>query len=369
VFDVKVQFIRQGFQTAAGRGRNRGGRSQSGEVPGTSNQRPAFPRLVLGQNSQAVPLLPTVREPIHLRASPTRAHRGADVGLAVLCLPLNRSVGASKASRRARVRLRIRLAILPALSSLWQSVDSSDLSTYDALATELTGLSTCEALVDWERRAKEEADGLRLAVENANAQIEPVLKERADLLESLDRAKFEFSQRPFLKRIARDHSAEEAIKARISVLDQWISSAHSEIAQFEKLSNQLSKIVDFVAEIGPRTLADKSQILSRLRQQKKELQIQKRELTTKMTAMRRIVRDASATAGKRGFFGVTGTFGDGKSSDGLAWYDPSLAAGQRRAIRAVKEDALRPLESEKTDIEQRILALDRHILFVEQFKS
>ena len=248
-------------------------------------------------------------------------------------------------------------------------MDSSDRSRYDALANELTGLSTCEAFVDWERRAKEAVDGLRIAIENANAHMEPVLQEKADLLRSLDSAKFEFSQRPLLKRMAGDHSAEEAIKARISVLDQWMSSARSEIVQFEELSNQLSKVVDFASEIGPRTLADKRQILSSIRQQKKELQVRKHELTSMMTAMRQIARAASATAGKRGFFGVTGTFGDGKSSDNLAWYDSSLAADQRRAIRAVKEDGIRPLESEKTAIEQRILALDRHILFVEQFNS
>lgn len=248
-------------------------------------------------------------------------------------------------------------------------MDSSDRSRYDALAKELTGLSTCEALVDWERRVKEGVDGLRSAIENANAQMEPVLQEKADLRKTLDRAEFEFSQRPFLKRMAGDHSAEEAIKARITVLDRWISSARAEIAQFEELSNQLSKLADFVGQFGPRTLADKSQILSRLRQQKKELQIRKRELATKMTAVRQEARAASAVAGKRGLLGMTGSFGDGRFSDKLGWYDSELAADQRRSIRAAKEDALRPIESKKAEIEQRILTLDTHILFVEQFKS
>jgi hypothetical protein len=248
-------------------------------------------------------------------------------------------------------------------------MNPSDRTRYDELAAELALLSTCDGLADWEQRTREVSSGIRSAIENANAQIEPVLQERADLVRSLDRAKFEFSQRPLLKRMAGDHSAEEDVEARISVLDRWVTSARSEIAQFEEVAGQLNKLIDFAAEFGPKTLADKSAILNRFRQERKQLQVRKRELNTTMAAIRQEARTASTSAGKRGLFGVTGSFGDGKFSDNLAWYDPSLAADQRRGVRAAKENALRPYEAQKAEIEQRIIALDRHILFVDQFKS
>jgi hypothetical protein len=233
-------------------------------------------------------------------------------------------------------------------------MDASLDQQVNILANQLTELSSCQGLLDWVQRVRAQESGIQLAIKNAEAQMEPVFKEKNELLQSLVVARAEFRRQPLLKRILDHHSAEKPIDERLSVIEQWLLSARTEIAEYQKLADLLNKLLSFAGQFGPTSLADKKRILAGLHSEKKELQIRKREITKSMTAIRQVARAASADAGKVGLFGL---------------YDSSRAAAQRRGIRAVKENALQPHELEKAQVEDQIIGLDKHILFVEQFIS
>jgi hypothetical protein len=241
-----------------------------------------------------------------------------------------------------------------------------DRRSFDGLVNALAELSTYAALNDWNQRAKEEQDRINRTLDSITEELRPSAQEIAKLSRELDTAKWQFKQQPVLKRMFGKHDSEKVIAAQITAIQQGTTSLCAEKAQLLTISGKLNQLMEYVAEFGPKTGEEKRLLLKKLHQQKKELQARKREAAVAMTAVRQEARTQSANAGKRGFLGATGSFNDGSSSFG--WYDPEVAASQRRSIRCAKESALRPYESTKAEIEQQLISLEKRLLWVEQFE-
>jgi hypothetical protein len=113
------------------------------------------------------------------------------------------------------------------------------------------------------------------------------------------------------------------------------------------MASQMQEAIDFT----PNSVEEQKALLRELRQRKKELQLEKRQVAASMKAIREGARQRSAQAG-RGFFGM---------------YNPKQAASERRSIRYRKEAALRPHEDAKAAIERQIIQIDRDILWVGRY--
>jgi hypothetical protein len=244
-----------------------------------------------------------------------------------------------------------------------------DRSNLDKLANAFPELSTFTALNEWNQRAKGEQDRINQAIESVNEELRAPSQEIADLSVELERARTEFKHQPLLKRMFRSNDSENVITAQITAIQRGTTSLQAEKTQLLEISAQLQKVTSYAAEFGPTTAAERDRLIKKLRLQKKELQARKREIRVTATAIRQEARTQSTQAGKRGLFGATGSFGDGTFSDKLAWYDPSLAADQRRGIRYEKERALHPYESAKAEIEQELISLDKRLLWIEKFAA
>ena len=84
-----------------------------------------------------------------------------------------------------------------------------------------------------------------------------------------------------------------------------------------------------------------------------------------MSSIRQEARKQSAEAGKTGLFGPDSLIQVGQGQ----YYDSSLAAQQRRAIRHAKEDALAPFESTKAEVEQELGKIEKRVLWIEKFEN
>ena len=120
------------------------------------------------------------------------------------------------------------------------------------------------------------------------------------------------------------------------------------ILTLEERANKLQEAIDFT----PKSPSEQKLILKELRAHKKELKLQKREVTANVKAIRRDARIQSVHAGRR-FFS----------------YDSKWAAIERRGIRKEKEAKLRPHEDAITTIESKLLQIDKDIFWVESFEN
>jgi hypothetical protein len=115
----------------------------------------------------------------------------------------------------------------------------------------------------------------------------------------------------------------------------------------ESMAEKLQESIDFT----PTSSTEQKLLLKELRQRKKELQLQKREVAASAKQIREEARLKSIRAGK--FLGIV--------------YDSKLAAIERREIRYRREAAVAPHEDVKASIERQILQIDKDILWVERF--
>ena len=115
-------------------------------------------------------------------------------------------------------------------------------------------------------------------------------------------------------------------------------------APLENMANELQEAIDFT----PNSFNEKKELLSELKNRKKELQLQKREITANMKAIRRQARMKSANAGRR-----------------IYGYNSKMAARQRRGIKYSKEAQLKPHEDLLTAIERQLLQTDKDIFWAE----
>jgi hypothetical protein len=182
-------------------------------------------------------------------------------------------------------------------------------SNFQLLMNEFNGLSTFSAVVAWDERANIELqsliDGIQLFDSEINRQSKILNEQRI-----------------------------ETYKTKYRVL-------------MENMAEKLQESIDFT----PNSSTEQKSLLKELRQRKKELQLEKREVAASAKQIREKARLKSIHAGR-----VLGII-----------YDSKLAAIERRAIRYGREAAVAPHENVKASIERQILQIDKDILWVERF--
>ena len=111
------------------------------------------------------------------------------------------------------------------------------------------------------------------------------------------------------------------------------------------LADQLQEYID----LTPESKSERKELLSELRREKKDLQLQKREINANMKDIRTVARQKSASAPYtlRGMMGMT--------------------ALQRQQLRYEKEQSLAPLEGRKDWIDSQINQVDRKIVWAQRF--
>jgi hypothetical protein len=209
-----------------------------------------------------------------------------------------------------------------------------EISRCERLSESLQTLSTYAGAREWTKKVAEEVNALPATLRCFDQII-------AAELVNLDEEKRRFEQQSLLKRTFSSHGPEEAVAGRISVHRQ--QRAH------------LVKLVEGMqqkAVLVPSSTTTRDLLLKEIRHHMKELRAKKKEATAAMTAIRREARVASDGAGKTW----------------IGLYDSSLAADQRRGIRHAKEETLRPYEDAKETIERQMMALEKHLIWLEQFE-
>lgn len=114
----------------------------------------------------------------------------------------------------------------------------------------------------------------------------------------------------------------------------------------ENMAEKLQESIDFT----PKNSDEKKTLLKELSHAKKELELQKREVTATMKNLNQESRSKSVRAG---------TY--------LWMYNSKLAAKERRKIRYQRDAELKPNEATKSAIERQILQIDKDILSIKFF--
>ena len=162
-------------------------------------------------------------------------------------------------------------------------------------------------------------------------------KEQETLLEHLNK---ERDNKPLLSRLLSKRP-DEIVKKSIEMIDAEI--------------NGIDVVVDELNEKMDKTPANKSEqeeISDVIKEVKKELTLQKREINENLRQTRASARQKTAnwTGSNPGLLGT-------------------VARYQRSSIRMEKERALVPAENLKTFVEKKLVSLDRDLNWVKHFKS
>ena len=210
-----------------------------------------------------------------------------------------------------------------------------DDSQFRALIGEYKTLSTFAEVALWDQRAQDEINKIAIVFRAVDDEI---AKQNTEI-ELINKAILE---KPFFARIFSNRRAEDKITQQIQ--------KYCELkALLEELATRLQENIDFT----PNSPEEQKNLLKELRQRKKELLIEKREVAAAMKDIRVNARQQSVQAGKA--FGII--------------YNSTLAASERRGIRYDRENALRPKENYKASIERKINQVERDILWVERFRE
>lgn len=210
-----------------------------------------------------------------------------------------------------------------------------DDNNFNELISDLKTLTTFSGIASWDKEAEFEIERILKAI----SEFDNEMSRQTQTLEQHKQAK---SEKSFLGRMFSGNKEQSELELLIDKYD------HFKIT-LGKMASQLQESIDFT----PNTPEDQKALLKELRQRKKELQVEKREVTAAMKAVKTGARQESADAGK--VFGL--------------YYDSKVAASQRRYIRYEKEAALRPHEDAKSAIERQIIQTDRDILWAEKFRE
>ena len=146
---------------------------------------------------------------------------------------------------------------------------------------------------------------------------------------------------PFFKRVIAARGDEKS-------LEDNIAQAAKGIASVDKAIDTLYDLVDRT----PTSKGEQTQMLKELRQQKKELAVQKRSINENMRAARTKTRqEMSEWTGVQG-----GMLGD-------------VARMKRASIRRQKETALHPQENARAAIERQLIEIDKRFTWVSRFSG
>jgi hypothetical protein len=114
----------------------------------------------------------------------------------------------------------------------------------------------------------------------------------------------------------------------------------------ENMAVKLQESIDFT----PNNSDEQKALIKELSFAKKELQLQKKDVTSTMKTVNERSRSKSVRAGN--FLGI---------------YNSKIAASERRNIRYQRDAQLRPNEAKKAAIERQILQIEKDILSVKRF--
>jgi chromosome segregation ATPase len=195
------------------------------------------------------------------------------------------------------------------------------------LAINIKELRNFDDIVQWDQQAIAEIDSLR----NCLKTIED--KQQSTIL-ALEKAKRDHQDKPFLTRLFSSRQEEKRLIAEQSRLA-------NEKLQLEQLIDQFEAAIDFT----PNSPEDLKELIKECKLRKKELQVEKKAISTQMTSIRVEARQRTARV-------ISGKYG--------TW--------DRRQIRLNKEAALQPHENEKAAIDRQIVKLDRIIAWLERFR-
>ncbi|MFM6347925.1 MAG: hypothetical protein ACKPFK_22675 [Dolichospermum sp.] len=182
-------------------------------------------------------------------------------------------------------------------------------SKFQLLINEFKRLSTFSAVIDWDKQAEDEVqsliDGIQL--------FDSVINQQSEKLNTQKIENYRTKYRTVM----------------------------------EGMAEKLQEAIDFT----PNSSTEQKLLLKELRQRKKELQLQKREVAASAKQIREEARLKSIHAGR--FLGIV--------------YDSKLASIERRSIRYRREALVAPHEDIKASIDRQILQIDKDILWVERF--
>lgn len=211
---------------------------------------------------------------------------------------------------------------------------SYDDGNFGKLTSDFRTLATFSAIASWDRQAQMEIERITGVIRELDIEV----SRQTQILEGVRKSK---SEKSLIGRLFSSGKEEKELLQLVEKYNQYK-------ATLGKMASQLQESIDFT----PNSPEEQKTLLKELRQRKKELQVEKREIAAAMKAVRTDARQQSAQAGR--VFGV--------------FYDSKVAASERRSIRYAKETTLRPHEDAKAAIERQLVQIDCDILWAEKFK-
>jgi phage-related minor tail protein len=200
-------------------------------------------------------------------------------------------------------------------------------ATARKLAVQIRAIDSFDGIAQWDREAAEELERMRSALASLGQKVH-------DTSQALEQAQRNHKAKSFFARLFADRSEEKRLSAEQARLTL-------ERQQFEQLVDGLEGAVDFT----PNSPEDLKDLLREIRLKKKELQAEKKAVSTQVTQIRAEARQQTA-------YTSPGKYG---TSD-------------RRQIRLSKESALQPHETQKAALDRQIVRLDRAAAWLERFK-
>ena len=194
------------------------------------------------------------------------------------------------------------------------------------LATALKNLQHFDEIDGWNKKAMAE-------VEVMHSILRAIEEKQQKPSRMLSQEQQEHEAKPFLAKLLDGRKEQKRWLAEQSRLAR-------EKAQIENLIDQFESAIDFT----PDSPDELKELLEECKQQKLELQTEKKAVNAQMSSIRVEARQQTANTNY-------GKYGK----------------GDRRRIRLNKESALRPQESQKTAIERQITKLDQMIIWLERF--
>jgi hypothetical protein len=201
---------------------------------------------------------------------------------------------------------------------------------------EFEALRTYAAVPCWKRRAAQLTSALKAAAVQASTTSDRA-SQGAALLRAARMKRF-FLVRLFISR--KPELAKRADAQRATYILQNLDGA-------EEI---LLDCIDYI----PNDEKERKALLKALKFERKELRIRKRDVNAGKREIHRSAKEASASAG-----------------EDISWngeyYNPTLAAEQRREIRRDRYNKLAPFEDKARDIEWKFREVERKLLLLERF--
>jgi hypothetical protein len=201
---------------------------------------------------------------------------------------------------------------------------------------ESDALRTYVAVPHWNQRAAQLTSALEAAVVQVGTASDQASQE-ADRLRSARMKRF------FLVRLFISKKPELAKRAEAQLAIDLLQNLHD-------AQRKLLDCIDYT----PKNEKERKALLKKLKFERKELRIKKRDVNASKREIHRSAKEDSANAGQ-----IDNWYS--------SYYDPTLAAKQRREIRQERYSNLAPFEDQARNIEWELREVERKLLFLERF--